>query len=193
MQNESEATSLTLLEQLKQENNDPAWQRFNAIYGSLILAWLKRRGVPDEMAADVRQNVMLKVLQEIRQFDHNHQAGAFRAWLRLIMMHRLRTEQRRNNRFGTAAPDWSLLADESSEVSQQWNAEHNRHVIDRLLEIVSAEFQEHTLTAFRRVVLQNENAETVAADLRMSVNAVRIAQSRVLAALRRIGAGFIDC
>jgi RNA polymerase sigma-70 factor (ECF subfamily) len=191
-------TSLTLLGQLKHGDHESAWSRFDSIYGSLISAWLKRRGVPIDVADDVRQDVMLKVFTEIRQFDHNGRVGAFRAWLRLIMMHRLRTVQRRSYRPGPVGTlDWSSLADEladeSSDVSRQWNADHDQHVVERLLEIVSAEFQEHSMAAFRRVVLRSEDAETVAKDLGISVNAVRIAQSRVLAALRRVGDGFIDC
>ena len=190
-------TSLTLLGQLRSEDNDPAWSRFTIIYGPLMFGWLKRRGVPDDVAEDVRQEVLIKVFREIRQFDHNGRTGAFRAWLRLVMMHRLRTIQRRSFRPGEAnSPDWSIVADQleddNSEMSRLWDAEHDRHLIERLLEMVASEFQEKSMVAFRRVVLQNEDAEKVALDLGLSVNAVRIAQSRVLASLRRVGAGLID-
>jgi RNA polymerase sigma-70 factor (ECF subfamily) len=189
-------TSLTLLGQLRNDDNDPAWSRLTNIYGPLMFGWLKRRGVPDDVAEDVRQEVLLKVFGEIRHFDHNGRTGAFRAWLRLVMMHRLRTIQRRSFRPGANSPGWSIVADqledEDSEMSRMWNAEHDRHLIERLLEMVATEFQEKSMMAFRRVVLKNENAETVAQDLGLSVNAVRIAQSRVLASLRRVGEGFID-
>ena len=73
-------------------------------------------------------------------------------------------------------------------LTRQWNAEHE---IDRLLELVSGEFKAQTLQAFRRVVLNNEEVTKVASELGMTPNAIRIAQSRVLAALRRIGEGLV--
>ena len=190
-------TSLTLLGHLRSEDNDPAWTQFAEIYGPLMSGWLKRRGVPEDVAEDVRQDVLVKVFNEIRDFTHNGRTGAFRAWLRLVMMHRLRTIQRRNFRPGEAPSlEWSVvvdqLEDENSEMSRQWDADHDRHLIKRLLEIVAPEFQEKSMVAFRRVVLQGEDAAVVAEELGLTVNAVRIAQSRILAALRRVGEGFID-
>ncbi len=190
-------TSLTLLGHLQSENNNPAWTRFIDIYGPLMSGWLKRRGVPDDVAEDVRQEVLVKVFSEIREFNHNGRTGAFRAWLRMVMMHRLRTIQRRSFRPGEAnATDWSVVADQleddNSEMSRQWDAEHDRHLIKRLLELISPEFEEKSMLAFRRVILHGEEASAVADDLGLSLNAVRIAQSRILAALRRVGEGFID-
>ncbi len=190
-------TSMSLLGRLRIEDKGPSWDRFVDIYGPLIIGWLKRKGVPEDVAEDVRQEVLMKVMSEIRGFDHNGHTGAFRAWLRVVMMHRLRTIQRRRFRLGEAnSPDWSLLAeqleDKDSECSRQWDLEHDRHLLERLIEMVSSEFQPNTMQAFRRVVLQCEKVEQVAADLGMSVNAIRISQSRVLASLRRVGEGFID-
>jgi RNA polymerase sigma factor (sigma-70 family) len=190
-------TSQTLLGQLKQDSSQSAWIRFNNIYGPLIFSWLRRRGVPEEVAEDVRQEVMMKLISEIRNFDHNGRTGAFRSWLKLVMVHRLRTIQRRSYRPAESnSADFSeladQLADDASEISRVWDAEHDKHVIDRLLEIVASEFQQKSMTAFRRVVMQSEDPELVATELGMTVNAVRIAQSRVLAALRRIGEGFLD-
>ena len=77
-------------------------------------------------------------------------------------------------------------------MSHVWDAEHDRHVTQRLLELIRGEFAEKTWLAFQRFALSDEPAESVAADLGMTVNAVFIAKSRVLAALRREGAGLLD-
>ena len=188
---------MSLLGRLRSEENSPAWDRFVDIYSPLVLGWLKRKGVPTDVAEDVTQEVLLKVVNEIKNFNHNGHTGAFRAWLRVVMMHRLRTIQRRRFRLGEAnSPDWSIVVDQledaDSELSRQWDQEHDRHLLERLIEMVSSEFQPNTMQAFRRVVLQSENVEQVASDLGITVNAIRISQSRVLASLRRVGEGFID-
>lgn len=193
----SELTSMTLLGQLHASRTDDVWRRFAALYEPLLEGWLRRRGIPQHVAEEVRQEVLAKVYQEIGGFRHNGRTGAFRSWLRSIMTHRLRTIQRRRWRDGEGGrPEWSdvveQLESDDSMMTQMWNAEHNEYLVRHLLDLVAPEFQEKTLLAFRRVVLENEDAAMVAEELALSVNAVRISQCRVLAAMRRVGDGLLD-
>ena len=48
------------------------------------------------------------------------------------------------------------------------------------------------MTAFRRLVIDEEDAATVAAELEMTVGAARVAQHRVLKALKESGSGLLD-
>jgi RNA polymerase sigma factor (sigma-70 family) len=192
-----DVTSMTLIGRLRVGNDSAAWSRFNSIYSGLIQGWLRRRGVPADIADDVCQDVLTKVFEEIKRFDHNGRVGAFRNWLRMIMRHRLRTVQRRTWRAGERPlPDWSGIADQleddESDLTRLWDEEHDAYLLRRLLEMVAPEFKEHSLVAFRRVVLEGEDVTVVANALSMSPNAVRIAQSRVLAALRRVGEGIVS-
>lgn len=65
-------------------------------------------------------------------------------------------------------------------------------MLDRLLELIEPEFEATTRRAFRRQVIDSVPARTVAAELRMTVNAVLIAKSRVLSRLRRETDGLVD-
>ena len=60
------------------------------------------------------------------------------------------------------------------------------------LEKIKGEFQPVTYQAFRRLVLDEANAEDVATELEISTNAVYIAKSRVLARLRDEARGILD-
>jgi hypothetical protein len=64
--------------------------------------------------------------------------------------------------------------------------------LKRLLELIEPDFQPATWQAFRRQVIDGISAETVAAELGLTVNAVLIAKSRVLSHLRRNAAGLVD-
>jgi hypothetical protein len=66
-----EDTSTSLILRMRTAVDDDVWQRFYLIYAPLIEEWLRRRGVPHSAAEDVRQEVLLKVYQEIRAFEHN--------------------------------------------------------------------------------------------------------------------------
>jgi RNA polymerase sigma-70 factor (ECF subfamily) len=84
------------------------------------------------------------------------------------------------------------LADERSDASRQWNLEHDRSVMARLLEQVRPRFEPTTWKAFCRQFFDGVRADLVAAELGLSVNSVYVARSRVLGALRCEAAGLID-
>ena len=58
-------------------------------------------------------------------------------------------------------------------------------VLQRALEQIRPQFQERTWQAFYRVTAEGQSPAEVAAALGMSVNAVYVARSRVLARLRQ--------
>ena len=191
-------TQLSLLERVCRSPQDTGWPEFVAVYSPYIENYLGRFGVRAADIADIRQEVMQIVVKELPGFDHNRRKGAFRAWLRNVIVNRLRAFRRSSvhKPQGGGGSDYTQLAeqleDPTSDISRAWDEEHNRHVIQSLLEVVGPRFQDHTMTAFRRVVLSEQPAATVASDLGMTVNAVRIAQARVLKSLRLLGRGLVD-
>jgi RNA polymerase sigma-70 factor (ECF subfamily) len=86
----------------------------------------------------------------------------------------------------------SQLEDPHSALSRQWDEEHDRHVVRKLMELIEPQFESVTLQAFRRVVFDGVPATHVATELNISVNAVLLAKSRVLKRLRQEGEGLID-
>ena len=85
-----ENTSLTLLARLQQSDDTEAWQRLYGLYHPLILNWLKRYGVQHSDADDLSQEVLTTISKELVRFDHNGRIGAFRSWLKGILINRLR-------------------------------------------------------------------------------------------------------
>ena len=84
------------------------------------------------------------------------------------------------------------LEDPSSDLARSWDEEHDRHVTRRLLELLEADFEPTTWTAFRLLVLEGRPTREVAEVTGLSPNAVRIAKSRVLARLRQEARAFLD-
>jgi len=84
------------------------------------------------------------------------------------------------------------LEDPQSDLTRDWDQEHDRHVLHRLMELLQPEFKRATWEAFRRHVLEGAGAEAVASELGVSVNAVLIAKSRVLQRLREEMKGLVD-
>jgi RNA polymerase sigma-70 factor, ECF subfamily len=191
-------TSFSLLERLRTEPDDASWKRLVDLYSPLLRHWLRRHFLLEADAEDLVQDVLAVLVRELPSFEHNRRPGAFRRWLRTILVHRLqgfwRARQNRPQASGDSDMPKKLeqLEDPASGLSQLWDLEHDRHVMSRLLEEIEPQVAPSTWQAFRRVVLDGKDEETVAKELGLSVNAVFIAKSRVLAKLRREAKELID-
>jgi RNA polymerase sigma-70 factor, ECF subfamily len=183
-------TSGSLLQEAR-DGGPHAWERLVALYTPLLHAWFVAAGLQSADRDDLTQRVLLVVVKQLAAFDHNGRAGAFRAWLRGIAANVLR-EFWRERPAALADSVLAQLADPDAGLSRLWEEQHDRHVLHAIMAQVRSEFTEPTWLAFRQVAIDGQPARTVAAELRLSVNAVLIAKSRVLARLRQAAAGLID-
>ncbi len=190
-------TQLSMLARVQQTHVGESWGEFAQMYDGMIQGWLVRQGVQQQDADDIRQEVMTIVLRRIGDFEHNGRTGAFRSWLKTITSNCLRDFWKKKNRQAAGGPDLGEMAaqleDGSSDQSVMWDAEHDRYVINHLLDQISQRMSDQSVTVFRRIVIDEESAEEVAADLGMKLGAARVAQHRVLNALKEAGTGLIEC
>jgi RNA polymerase sigma-70 factor, ECF subfamily len=187
-------TSASLLERVR-ARSDAGWQRLVELYTPLIRTWVGRHVWQVDDVNDVVQQVFTVLVARLPEFVHNGRAGAFRHWLRSITVNHLRAYWRSRRQFGGQADAEAMLEqleDPASDPSRRWDAEHDSHVAQKLLEYVQPEFRPATWEAFRRQVIDEAAAEEVAAELGLSINAVLIAKSRVLRRLRREAGGLLD-
>jgi RNA polymerase sigma-70 factor (ECF subfamily) len=183
--NPSPNTSLSLLDRLR-GSDESAWGQMAGAYVPLMRAWLRPRGLQDADIDDLTQKTLAVVARKVGDYRHNGRTGAFRAWLRAIVVNVLRDHRRADGRdAGIGDALLAELEDPASELNQRWDAEHDRHVLAALMDSVRGEFTPSTWAAFVRTALGDESPAAVAAELGLSVNAVRVARSRVLARLRR--------
>jgi RNA polymerase sigma-70 factor (ECF subfamily) len=190
-------TSLSLLARIREHGDPDSWSRLVEIYSPLMRGWLRAYEVDASDADDLVQDVLCVVSQELPRFQHNNHPGAFRNWLRRILVHRLRNYWRGRQHRPVATGSSSVLErlnhleDESSDLSRVWNEQHDREVIARLLELVRPRFEAKTWEAFCRQMFDGQNAEQIAEELQMSRGSVYMARNRVLNALRREAAGLV--
>lgn len=188
-------TSFSLLERLRLPSDSAAWQRLVELYTPYIQSWLRRQAVQSADIDDLTQEVLRSVVRALPDFQHDLRRGAFRRWLRTITVNHLRSfwRARRPQTLSDQAEQLlDRLEDPASDLSRQWDEEHDRHVLRRLQELIEPEFEPTTWRAFQMVVLEGRSAGEAAAQLGISANAARIAKSRVLARLRQESDGLID-
>jgi RNA polymerase sigma-70 factor (ECF subfamily) len=191
-------TPLSLLERLRHAPDAAAWQALVDLYTPLIQSWFRRQALPPADADDLTQDVLAVVVRELPHFQHNLRRGAFRRWLRTIVVNVGRNYWRGRGARPVAAggSDAEKMLEQleapNGDLNRLWDEEHDRHVLRRLLELIEADFEPATWQAFRALVLDGRPAPEVAVALGISVNAARIAKSRVLSRLRQESEGLVD-
>jgi RNA polymerase sigma-70 factor (ECF subfamily) len=191
-------TSLSLLFQLRSSPKPENWNRLVELYAPLVRSWLRRYEVQACDTEDLVQEVLMAVARDLPKFDHGGHPGAFRGWLKAILVNRLRNFWRTRAHGPQARGDSDIerqlehLSDPASELSQTWNRQHDQHVLRQLLALAEPHFAPSTWNAFSRVALDGEQADVVAKELEISLNAVFIAKSRVLSRLRQLADGLVE-
>jgi RNA polymerase sigma-70 factor (ECF subfamily) len=185
-------TPSSLLDRLRQPSDPEAWDRLVALYTPLILAWAQHVSPQEQDAADLVQDVFVKLLQVLPTFNYDARRG-FRRWLRTVTLNTWRDRhKRRGNRAlpGNEAALDALAAPDSAEAF--WEAEYRRELVSRALALMQADFRPATWKAFWEQVVVGRTAPAVAAELGLTPGAVYAAKFRVLDRLRQELDGMLD-
>jgi RNA polymerase sigma-70 factor (ECF subfamily) len=189
-----ETTPISLLERLRANPTEENWNRLVEIYTPLIKGELSQSRIPQEDIDDLSQEIFVVLLRELPHFVHSGRNGAFRHWLRELVVHRKLMYWRAPRR-GTVVVDPQFLSDlenPEGELNQRWDRDHDAYVVERLLTLLRSEFTETTWRAFCMQALEHRPPTEVALELGLTINAVVIAKSRVLRRLRQEAQGLID-
>jgi len=179
-----------LLDRLKVARPDASdWNRLQGIYLPLIQRWLSRvPGLGDE-SADLGQEVLVVVFREIPRFDRQRE-GSFRAWLRQVTVNKVRNYRRKRCRRPNVGLDPAVgflerLSDPNDDLAREWDRDHDKSVVEKLLAVVKTDFTPTTWQAFQRFGVDGVPAGRVGEELGLTENAVILAKSRVLKRLRQ--------
>ncbi|MEK6238236.1 MAG: sigma-70 family RNA polymerase sigma factor, partial [Planctomycetales bacterium] len=187
-------TRLSFIQQLG-DGDGQAWEELNRLYRPLICNWLRRFELQPSDVEDLTQDVMIVVASKVDEFSHNGRLGAFRAWLRTTTVHLTMNFLRKKRPASVGSNSFlelQQLNDAESELSREFNREHDRHVVKSLLKKITPQFKPSTVEAFRLHVVEEMNASQTAQQLGLTVKAVHIAKSRVLRRLRESAADWFD-
>jgi RNA polymerase sigma-70 factor (ECF subfamily) len=177
-------TRITLLTQLRQDPFDQAgWEEFVERYGRHIYRWCRQWKLQDADAADVTQDILVKLTGKLRTFAYDP-SRSFRGWLKTVAHHAWRDfhdSRRRSQRTVGDSPVQELI----------WNLEVREDLARRLEEAFDLELLEaakarvrlrvapHTWEAFRLVALEGLPVAEAAARVRLQVAMVYVAKSKV--------------
>jgi RNA polymerase sigma-70 factor, ECF subfamily len=181
-------TSVSLLERLRQPSSGEAWERFVRLYTPLLLHWARRAGLQEQDAADLVQDVLVVLVRKMPEFQYKRDR-TFRGWIRTVLLNKWRDRPRR------VAPvpldyDIEPMAQPDGDCLEE--REYRLYVMGRAMQLIEVDFEPATWRACWETAVAGRPAADVAAELRISVNAVYLAKSRVLNRLRQDLAGLLD-
>lgn len=180
-------THPSLLLRIRDASDADAWTEFVNVYGPIVYAYSRRRGLNDSDAADVTQEVMAQVAQSIGSFDYQPEKGRFRSWLGRVTKSKINRLRRRaeHSAGGERAMQSELLENEvAEETDSEWIEHFSAEIMNVALERIRPNFELATWQAFEAVWVHNRPAAEVAQEMGRPVVSVYLAKSRALARLR---------
>jgi RNA polymerase sigma-70 factor (ECF subfamily) len=186
-------TSPSLVARLRDRQDHATWAAFVELYAPVVFAFTRKRGLQDADAADLTQDVLRSIVGAITRFEYSRARGGFRAWLFHITRNHLRSFHRRAARLDrlTAGPpgvgpvNLDELPGGEDDLEAVWETEWRRELFARACESTRREVEPTTWEAFHQTAVLGRSGQVVATELGLSVAAVYLAKSRVLARLRR--------
>ncbi len=183
-------TRPSLLIRLRDTADTEAWTQFVRLYTPLVFGYCTRHGLHEADAADVSQEVMRVASQAMPEFRYDPHRGRFHAWLLQTTRHRLHKFYTRAQRDPRSASETTIerLVDGEGGPDEQarWEEEYRQRLFDWAAEKARPEFQAATWEAFWLTAVESDPVKGVAGKLGISVGAVYIARSRVIARLREL-------
>ena len=174
-------------------NEEKAWRKFQEFYTPLITICGQDYKLTQEEIKDLRQDVMAEIYQSDIASKYDPMRGRFRSLLRTIIHRKAYAIYKRR------MPKTVLSVDELDGISScepslesRWEDEWREFVKNAALKILRDETSERQYMAFDLYVLQDMDVESVALIMKMNVNQVYIAKSRLEKRLQEIVASLKD-
>lgn len=191
-------TSISLLERIADQGNDDDWQRLLDIYRPFMYQRISTYPLLLDQAEDILQEVLMVLVRELPTFQRQR-LGSFRTFLRGIVLNQLRYAMRRVQKTPLVAGQYDQLADQieqladpNSEMSAEFDHQHDQSVFRHAASVVRREVKLSTWQAFQRHAIEGKDASNVAEELGVSVNVVLLAKSRLTRRIREEIKGLVD-
>lgn len=185
-------TRISLIARLSDISDHEAWREFAALYEPFIYRQGRRFGLQPADARELVQEVLIAVSKAVRNFEVAPDRGRFRTWLYAVGRNvclRYLAKLRSRELSGQNSELTALLAElpnrESTDTGEL-NVELQRHFFLAMSRQARSEFQPNTWAAFWQTAVENHSIQSVAEGLKLSVGAVYVARSRVMARLKEL-------
>jgi len=178
-------TSESLLARVKNLDDAESWRRFVEIYEPLLYRYARLRGLSREDANEVKQDCLTQLVRVMPEFEYEPHRGKFKSWLYCVANNKIRDLYKRRKPSTRKNEELDVESKQASMDdlwNHAWELKHLRYCLARVLK----KTQPGTRRAFELYVIAEWTPERVASTLRMSVDQVYAAKSRIVQRVRRL-------
>jgi RNA polymerase sigma-70 factor (ECF subfamily) len=189
-------TRASLIQRLKDWQDQSSWQDFFDTYWKLIYGVAVKGGLTASEAQDVVQETMIAVAKHMPTFKYDPGIGSFKTWL--LNMTRWRIIDQLRKREPLAAPRAAfedtatgtrqtdkVVDPASQDLDVLWNVEWERNLLEAAMARVKRRLDPQKFQIFDLYVNKEWTPEKVAATFGISVDQVYLAKHRAMDLIKR--------
>ena len=190
---DSIATRASLLDRLKDREDQASWQEFFDTYWLLIYRVAKKAGLTDAEAQDIVQETVIAMANKLPGFIYDPKVCSFKTWmLRLTRWRIIDTLRKRlpqsapaADSNGTATSALDRIPDESSlKLDAVWDEEWEKSLLSAALQRVKPHLKPEHYQIFDLYALRQLPVSEVAEIMGISAARVYLVKHRVAARIR---------
>lgn len=187
-------TRRSLLERLKNLEDNESWRAFVDTYRGLIYSAALKAGLSENEALDAVQETFICVARQMPSFNYDPAKGSFKGWLLNTTQWRIYDQLRKRKRCspldenpsGTRTSAIDRLPDPRTLVLEKnWNAEWDNHFLSAALERVKLKVSARQYQIFDLYVLKKWTPEKISKLLGVTTGQIYLAKHRVSALLKK--------
>ncbi len=185
-QSDSSWTSVSLLLRVGRDLEDrEAWGAFVDRYAPKVYSWCRAWKLQEADAEDVTQAVLVKLARQMQRFTYDPSKN-FRGWLRTLAEHAWRDWAAERREQAGGGEGRSLLDDLAArdDLARRLEREFDLELLEEASRRVQTRVASRTWDAYRLTAVEGVAGAEAAGRLGLSVAAVYMAKSNVLALLR---------
>lgn len=187
-------TRASLIDRLKNWQDQSSWQEFFDIYWKLIYGVARKAELSDAEAQDVVQETMASVAKHMPTFKYDPKIGSFKAWLLNMTRWRITDQLREreplddhrsssDDATGTGTVE-KVVDPASQDLDEFWEIEWEKNLVEAAIAKVKRRVDPQTYQLFDFYVNKEWSPEKVGARFGVSVDLVYMAKHRVIAMLK---------
>ena len=191
-ESESNPTSASLLERLKDLGDDASWNEFYLTYRELIYSVARKAGLNEVEAQEVVQDTVISVARKMPGFRYDPAADSFKGWLLSVTRWRILDQfaKRKSQQAlltpaatkddGTRTPTIERIADPArSPLAAIWDAEWQNNLLQAALARIKRQVHPKHYEIYHLHVILEKPAREVARTLGVNIAQVYLARHRV--------------
>ncbi|MEM8913956.1 MAG: sigma-70 family RNA polymerase sigma factor [Planctomycetota bacterium] len=179
-------TRASLLMQLRDAEDQVAWQQFVDRYGPMIYQWCRFWRLQEADAEDITQTLLVKLFHRLSDFDYDPSVGSFRGWLKTVTHNAVRDFSRRRTPANVDEITWNVLREQPAhdDLATRMEKAYDLELLEHAKQRVRGRVAEHTWSAYELCEQGTLSTDDIAMKTGMQAAMVYVVKSKVIRMLK---------